>query len=286
MPRVSATIRSRTGARRAGQRRRCSSEFVRAHRRRPVRPRRAAAIPRNVARRSARARRAPARPTPLPSDARRTPTPGPRPRRATARRPRCRRAVALPPRLTADSRPPDPRRTDPVGRRRATRTRCQAHRVADREGAPADPGTAHTDAATPRRPTPSPTRLPSPWQCRTRTRAAPDTPNNASSCRRRPPRATPAPGSDHCAHSPPAHPTPRTRCDGQAAAAPKGQSTLPPVERKHGVAHWQGAPRGPGTPGVEPGPPPGAIGSNGEHASWRHQTRSPNGSSGTRQEQT
>src|SRR6202043_2439739 len=41
-----------------------------------------------------------------------------------------------------------------------------------------------------------------------------------------------APGSHPCGRSPPAHPTPRTRCAARAASALKRQSTLPPAERR------------------------------------------------------
>ena len=83
-----------------------------------------------------------------------------------------------------------------------------------------DPGTARTAAATPRTRAPSPTRPRPPGRRRTPTRAAPDTPATRS-CQLRHPRAAPAPGSDPRARPPPAHPAPRTRCAGQAAAARK-----------------------------------------------------------------
>ena len=58
-------------------------------------PRAAPATLLNAARRPARARRKPTPPIPPRDGARRTPTPLPRPGRATARRPRCRRAAGL-----------------------------------------------------------------------------------------------------------------------------------------------------------------------------------------------
>ena len=227
----------------------------------------------DAARRSARARRRPAPPTPHRDGARRRPAPAPRPRRATARRPRCRRAVALPrpsdSRLKA-ARPtrnrsgaspsrkpnavPSASRCGPG--RRSRRSRNGAHSCCNpayassiSDSTPAARAMVHPDAAA------SDTRA-------------------ARSCRPRPPRAAPAPGSDRCARSPPAPPAPRTRCAGQAAADLKRQSTLPPSV---GAASQRWQPRrrgpvttGPGTPGGRPGCLPEATNRRGEHASWRH----------------
>ena len=109
---------------------------------------------------AARARRGPARPTRPAGGAPRTRAPAPTPRRATARRPRRRPAAAPRPRRTAGSGPPGRRGTGPGRRRRAGRTPCRARRAAGRGGARGDPRTARTADATRRTRAPSPTRRP------------------------------------------------------------------------------------------------------------------------------
>src|SRR5262249_40858075 len=136
----------------------------------------------------------------------------------------------------------------------ANRTRYQAHRAAGPGGAPGDPRTARTAAATPRTRVPSPTRRRPPGQCRTQTRAAPDTPA-VRSCRLRPPRAAPAPGSDPRAPSPPADPAPRARGAGQAAAALKREPTSSPTEPRNAAPRW--ATSAPVDPGPRDRAPPG-----------------------------
>ena len=75
-----------------------------------------------------------------------------------------------------------------------------------------------------------------------------------------------APGSVPRARSPSAHPAPRTRCAGRAAALLKREWTSPPTEPRNGAPRWQ-PPRprtlipGTGRPrGSAPGTLPGATG--------------------------